>query len=311
MPDRPSLDCLILCAGKGERLRPLTDVCPKPLLPLCGMTIADHALAACEPLEPTRRLANAHHLPEQILAWAEARSLDHVQVEPVLLDTGGVLGRLAHENELLADHLLVHNGDILHDIDLVEPWKVHLGSGAAATLVVVDRPRVDTVVESGGYFGGVVGHPRCPTSLPDNSCRATFTGIAFYRTRFLGGDPDRPWSVKELWHDLLEKGVPVRVWKAPAASRWDDLGTPDDLGRALRAEIARRGLSRWIDPGADVAPDAAVGPGCSVEFGARVAAGAVLENSAVFPGGEVAEGQILTNVLRNPGGDLPWRDPVA
>jgi NDP-sugar pyrophosphorylase family protein len=275
------------------------------------MAMADHALAACEPLEPTRRMANAHHLPEQILSWAEARSLDHVQVEPLLLDTGGALGRLVHERELLADHLLVHNGDILHDIDLAQPWKIHLGSGAAATLVVVDRPRVNTVVESDGYFGGVVGHPRCPTSLPDNSCRVTFTGIAFYKTRFLGGDPDRPWSVKELWHDFLEQGLPIRIWKAPATSRWDDLGTPDDLGRAVQAEIARRGLSHWIDPGADVASDAVVGPGCAVEFGARLASGAVLENSVVFPGGEVERGQILTCVLRNPGGDLSWRSRSA
>lgn len=304
-----SLECLILCAGKGERLRPLTDLCPKPLLPLCGMTMADHALRACEPLEPNRRLANAHHLPEQILAWAEARSLDHVQVEPVLLDTGGVLGRLVHGRELLADHLLVHNGDILHDIDLREPWKLHLESGAAATLVVVDRPRVNTVVEIDGAFGGVVGHPRCPSPLPGHSRRATFSGIAFYRTRFLGGDPDHPWSVKELWHDLLEQGNPPRIWTAPAPARWDDLGTPDDLGRAVRDEIARRGLSRWIDPGAEVAPDAAVGAGCAVEFGARVGSGAVLENAVVFPGGEVPSGQKLTNLLRNPGGDLPWKGP--
>jgi mannose-1-phosphate guanylyltransferase len=306
MPDRSSLDCLILCAGKGERLRPLTDVCPKPLLPLCGMAMADHALLACEGLGPVRRMANAHHLPEQILAWAEARHLDHVQVEPELLDTGGALGLLAYEAELHGEHLLVHNGDIVHDIDLTEPWRVHQASGAAATLVVVDRPRVNTVIESDGHFGGVIGHPRCPAARPDNFCRATFTGIAFYRTRHLGGAPDRPWSVKELWHDFLEKGLTVRVWKAPATARWDDLGTADDLGRAVQDELRIRGLSRRIDPGAEVSPDAVVGEGCAVEFGARVEAGAVLRNTVVFPGGEAKSGQILANLLRNPGGDLPW-----
>lgn len=302
-----SLECLILCAGRGERLRPLTDLCPKPLLPLCGMTMADHALAACEPLEPSRRFANAHHLPDQILTWAEARLVDHVQVEPVLLDTGGVLARLVHEGELHTKHLLVHNGDILHDIDLAPAWKAHLESQAAATLVVVDRPRVNTVVESHGRFAGVLGHPRCPRDLPDPSSRTTFTGIAFYQTRFLGGDPDHPWSVKELWHDFLEKGLAIGIWKAPAACRWDDLGTADDLGRAVQDEIRRRGLERWIDPAAEVAPGASIGRGCAVEFGARIGAGARLENSVVFPGGEVGDGQILTNRLRNPGGDLEWK----
>lgn len=300
------LDCLILCAGKGERLRPLTDLCPKPLLPVCGTTIADRALAACEALGPVRKLANAHHLTEQILAWAEARSLDHVQVEPVLLDTGAALARLAAEGEILADHLLVHNGDILHDIDLSVPWKAHLDSGAAATLVVVDRPRVNTVVERDGLFAGVLGHPRGPSTAPADARRWTFSGIAFYRTRSISGNPDAPWSVKELWHDLLEHGRAIQVWSAPESALWDDLGTADDLGRAIQSEMRRRNLSYWIDPDADASPEAWIGPGCAVEFGARVEPGARLENSVAFPGAEVLSGQILTNTLRNPAGDLPW-----
>lgn len=303
----PSLDCLILCAGKGERLRPLTDLCPKPLLPICGMTMADHALAACESLGPVRKSANAHHLTEQILAWAEARSLDHVQLEPVLLDTGAALARMVAEGEIQAEHIVVHNGDILHDIDLVPAWKSHVESGALATLVVVDLPRVNTVVESEGDFRGVLGHPRGPASLPDGFRRWTFSGIAFYRTKALGGDPDHPWSVKELWHDMLEQGKKIRIWQAPQDARWDDLGTPDDLGRAVQAEIARRGMDRWIDAGADVDMDAYVGPGSSVEFGGRLEAGSRLENSVVFPGGEALAGQILINTLRNPGGDLSWK----
>ena len=301
-----SLDCLILCAGKGDRLRPLTDLCPKPLLPIAGMTMADHALVACEALGPVRKYANAHHLSEQIMTWAEARSLDHVQVEPVLLDTGGALACLVAEGELQAEHLLVHNGDILHDIDLAEAWKTHLESRAAATLVVIDRPNVNTVVETAGFFGGVLGHPRGPKALPEGSHRWTFSGIAFYRSKLLGGNPNQPWSVKELWHDFLEQGRPIAIWKAPAQSRWDDLGTADDLGRCVQEEMIRRGIPHWIDPGADVHYQAVVGPGCAVEFGARLEAGAKLENSVLFPGAELQAGQTLTNSLRNPGGDLAW-----
>ena len=129
-----------------------------------------------------------------------------------------------------------------------------------------------------------------------------------WRRKAISGDPSRPWSVKELWHDLLEQGLRITVWEAPPESRWDDLGTADDLGRAVREEMGRRNLSRWIDPQADVAATAQIGPGCSVEFGARIASDARLEDAVVFPGGEVQEGQILTKALRNPAGDLPW-DP--
>lgn len=299
-----SLDALILCAGRGERLRPLTDVCPKPLLPLAGVTLADRALAACEGLAPARRLANAHHLPEQILSWAEARSLDHVQIEPVLLDTGGALAKLVHDQELWSDHLLVHNGDLTHSIDLAMAWQAHLAEQADATLVVLDRPEVNpNVAVRDGRFQGVFGHKRGPSPAPTLLSR-TFSGIAFYRRGVLGGDPHHPWSVKELWHDLLDAGKKVLAWQAPANSRWDDLGKPADFLRALGQELSLRGIPRWIDPTAQVDMQAQVDPGCAVEYGAQVAEGSRLESSILFPGAILAAGEHLRGTLRNPGGDL-------
>lgn len=300
-----SLDLLVLCAGRGERLRPLTDVCPKPLLPLAGVAMADRALAACEVLSPLRRLANAHHLPEQILAWAEARRIDHVQVEPVLLDTGGAIGRLESEGELLSDHLLVHNGDLVHDLDLRQAWAEHLRSGVSATLLVVDRPSINTVVVApDGAFAGVLGHPRGPASILSGFHSRTFSGIAFYHRGVFSRRPAGPWSVKELWHDLLENDGSIRVWEAPSGALWDDLGSAHDLSRAVREELSRRGLERWVDPDAQVSGTARIGLGCAVEFGARVGAGASVERSVLFPGSEVEAGEVVADVLRNPGGDL-------
>lgn len=303
----PSLDLVLLCAGKGDRLKPLTDLCPKPLLPVVGVTMADRALAACEALPVGRKIANAHHLPEQILAWAEARYLDHVQIEPVLLDTGAALARLKYEDEILSGHVLVHNGDLIHGIDLPTAWEAHLKSRASATLVVVDRPRINTVVVQEGRFGGVLGHPKGPESLPEGATARTFSGIAFYRSEAIAGDPSRPWSIKELWHDLLQAGKTIAIWEAPTDALWDDLGTAADLGRAVGEELARRGLDSWIDPHAHVHPFARVGAGCVVEFGADLAESAVLERSVLFPGATTEIGEHLDSVLRNPGGDLPWR----
>ena len=295
-----NLDCLVLCAGRGERLRPLTDVCPKPLIPIRGVAMADRALAACDALSPARRFANAHHLHQQIELWGEARCLDHVQVEKVLLDTGGALAML--RPELASEHLLVHNGDILHDVDLAAAWRVHLQSRAAATLVVVDRPRVNTVRVRDGRFVGVAGHPRCPASALTDSVGRTFSGIAFYRVDELGNRPVEPWSVKELWHDLLEAGRPVLCWSAPSESRWDDLGTGGDLAEAILGGLE----APWIHPDAHVASTAALEGPVVVEYEASVGEGAHLRRCAILPGAEAAPGEHLDRVLRNPGGDLPW-----
>jgi len=300
-----SLDLVVLCAGCGERLRPLTEACPKPLLPVVGTTLADRALAACERLDPVRKVANAHHLPEQILTWAEARLLDHVQVEPVLLDTGGAIGRLESRGELVSEHVLVHNGDLVHDIDLREPWALHIGSGADATLVVVDRPRVNTVVVRGGRFSGVLGHPRGPVRSQGGDLARTFSGIAFYRRSVLSARPEGPWSVKELWHDLLEQGRFVGIWEAPPGSRWDDLGTSQDFARVVREVMGRNGIETWIDPGAQVDPSARILPGSALECGAFVGAGAVVEDSVLLPGAVVARNEAVRGVLRNAGGSLP------
>lgn len=299
-----ALDLVVLCAGRGDRLRPLTDSCPKPLLPVLGTAMADRALMACEGLFPVRRIANAHHLPDQIQVWAEARCLDHVQVEPELLDTGGALGRLESRGELQSEHVLVHNGDLLHDIDLREAWKEHLASGAEATLVCVDNPRVNTVAIQGGRFRGVLGHPRGPVRCPPDGELATFSGIAFYRRRVFRGRPDRPWSVKEVWHDLLEKDAPIRVWKAPSTAAWSDLGTAADFVSAVRRELSLRGLVSWTDPLARVSEGARVLPGSVVEMGTELGEGACVEECVLLPGARVAPGERVVGVLRNGAGDL-------
>lgn len=299
-----NLDLVVLCAGRGERLRPLTDSCPKPLLPVVGTTLADRALRACERLPLARRIANAHHLPDQIQAWAEARGLDHVQVEPELLDTGGALGRLESRGELLSEHVLVHNGDLVHEIDLFEAWKAHLASGAEATLLCVDLPRVNTVVERRGRFGGVLGHPRGPRGLESGDRTCTFSGIAFYRRRVFAGRPDRPWSVKEVWHDLLEKGTQVGVVILGPEAKWSDLGTAAEFFAATARELARRGIESWLDPAAEVSATAETGPGSVVELGSEIGEGAEVRDCVLFPGARVLPGERIARVLRNGSGDL-------
>jgi mannose-1-phosphate guanylyltransferase len=299
-----TLDLFLLCAGKGARLQPLTDSCPKPLLPILGRSMADRALDASSALPVQSRVINAHHLAPEIQAFAHERQFQHIQVEPVLLDSGGALSKAFNGHKLTAPHLLAHNGDLLHDIDLLPLWETHLREGNDVTLVMIDRPAVNTVRVRNGDFTGVVGHEQFPEDLTD-SVNRTFSGIAFYRTAILAGWSTRAWSIKDLWHKASREGLRVRCVDAPTNCLWEDCGTPADLARATFSLLELQGLENWIHPEAVVSPGAHLGTRVVVESHAHVETDAKLENCIIYPKARVGVGQSLVGALRNPSGEAP------
>lgn len=132
---------MVLAAGLGTRLRPLTDSRPKALLPVAGVPLLDHALRALSP-STTHLAVNAHAHAEQVEEYvANTWPGVHVSVEqPEPLGTAGALGKL---REWIAGRaVLVHNADAWHHADLrrclVDGW-----DGERARLLVVDRGKND------------------------------------------------------------------------------------------------------------------------------------------------------------------------
>lgn len=301
-----ALDLFLLCAGKGERLRPLTDAVPKPLTMLLGKTLAERALEACAGLPVASRLANAHHLAPAVEAFAKAQGIGHVQLEPTLLDSGGALSKAFASRKLPSPHVLAHNGDILHDIDLTAAWQAHLEGGNDVTLVMVDVPRINTVHVRDGLFAGVAGHPACPAEL-EGTRALTFSGIAFYRTALFQGWSTRAWTIKDLWHKAaFVQGLKVACREAPAGSLWEDCGVPGDLARAAFLLLEREGKEQWIDPTAKVSVDAVLKGRVVVEAGAWIEAGAQVEESVLQPQARVKAGETVHRIVRNAGGDAAW-----
>ena len=128
----------ILGAGLGTRLRPLTDVLPKPLVPVFHEPMANFALRLCQAAGIKEFAINTHHIPE---AWSAAYpdgsfhgsplSFFH---EPVLLETGGGIRNIG--SFIGDDPILVYNGDILTDIDIGKLIAHHQTSGNIATLAL-------------------------------------------------------------------------------------------------------------------------------------------------------------------------------
>ena len=139
---------MILAAGLGTRLRPLTSYLPKPLLPVDGVPLLDRAATALTAVGATRIAVNAHHRADRIevhLADRPDSARFHLSLEPRILGTAGALHG-ARRFLAVADTIVVYNGDVLSDVDLVALLAAHHAGGGLATLALVDWPEVNSVL---------------------------------------------------------------------------------------------------------------------------------------------------------------------
>lgn len=232
---------MVLCAGLGTRLAPLTDHLPKPLWPVGGRTLLDLAIDALLGIGCSPVVVNTHHLAERMaghLAGRTARGEVVISHEPRILGTGGALdGARAHLAG--ADHVVLYNGDVLCSVDLKDLLAAHRGGGALATLLVTDWPEVNSVaVARDGRVVAIAGRPAAPASASasDASARAlTYTGIAVLARPFLDlvGQGYGP-LVDPLVEALEREPGSVRAHEVRDLF-WSDLGT---LGRYLEAVAA-------------------------------------------------------------------------
>ena len=234
-----SLTAFFLCAGYGQRLRPLTERIAKPAIPFLGESAFEINVHAVSPLKPEQWLANAHHLPQQIQAIGTALGV-RVLVEDDILGTGGCL---AHAADFLrmTDHFLVHNADLIHEIDLPALYEKHLASNALATLVGIRQPNAANTlsVDERGELLGVHGFEGFGGDAHEVK-RLTFSGIAFYRRDFLAFVDSGEADIKPYWRAALKGGARIRVEDVTGAA-WYDFGTPQGLWEAARFRMQATG----------------------------------------------------------------------
>jgi N-acetyl-alpha-D-muramate 1-phosphate uridylyltransferase len=229
---------LLLAAGEGTRLRPLTTLRPKPLCPVGNVPLLDLALervASVLPVTASAVAVNAHHLGAQVVAWAGDRL--HISVEqPEALGTAGAVAALS--SWIDGRDVLVANGDAYFhgDVDLrsfVDEWDR-------------DRPRLVVVPTSGreDFPGGWL-----------------FAGISLLPARFVSTLRPEP---SGLYEDVWSR---TEVDLVPVSATYVDCGTPRDY---LRANLLASGGKSVVDPSADVRGSVTrcvVWPGAAVHEG--------------------------------------------
>lgn len=135
------MKAMIFAAGLGTRLKPLTDTMPKALVPICGKPLLEHVVTKLTKAGFDDLVVNVHHFAGQIEDWCRLNAPNiHISDErSSLLETGGGIRKVAHLLKVnnKEDRFLIHNVDILSNVDLQSFWKA--GAEAKATLLVSER----------------------------------------------------------------------------------------------------------------------------------------------------------------------------
>jgi mannose-1-phosphate guanylyltransferase len=290
-------------AGLGTRLRPLTDLLPKPLVPLFHRPLIEWAMESCIAAGITDFAINTHHLPEK---WTYGESEDssmkagngispkkgqfqgkpvHLFHEPVLLETGGGVRNIT--SWIGNDSVLVHNGDIYSSIPLDRLIAAHETSDCPVTLAL--RSRGDATHIALNDTGDRVTDIRGKLGIAEGS--HVFTGIYCFDPELLDLIPaGEKIAVIPAFLELAKQGRLGAI--VLDEGDWRDLGDKEAYLAAHR-ELA---LAPAIHPEALIHPSATVEK-CAVGPRASVGADAVLRNSVVWPDAVVGAGVVIDGAI--------------
>ena len=283
--ENDSLNVLILAAGLGTRLRPLTNDMPKPLVPVVDASILDLQARKARSIGNVCLHANAHYLAEQVVEAGKNLGFERVWVEPEILGTAGPLRRIYAEG--YRGGLLVMNGDAYCDFDLETfvrnaQRQAMQPEGPQVALLAVDFPKVNTFrVGADGRLAGIVGRFGCEEGAP-----ATFSGVSWYSDVALSRIRDGEFDIREFWKQEMAAGRAPFVDMTQLQATWIDMGSPEGLMSAVEARLEELGRS----------PDESV-----VEVGVEIPAGVTLKHSVIYAGAEIHPGETVENEIRGKG----------
>ena len=275
-------------AGLGERLRPVTQHLPKPLLPILGKPIIERTLEKLAAVCDGTIGINLHWKAELLRAWAAASPWrDRIVFFPEdpILGTGGALKNA--EALLSRGPFIVHNSDILLDIDFSRLIEAHLSSGNTATLVCHRLPHLSNVVID--EHGQVLDVENPGASKPDPSTiadKVAYTGIAIYSPDILTFLPAGVSHATVAWIAASKAGHKIRAMDFTGCY-WNDVGDPTTYTRGVLDALRENGETIYLSAAARcgrIEIDGYV----VVESGSTVHDGSRLTNCIVMPGADVS-----------------------
>lgn len=314
MPRGPT-KAFILAAGFGVRMRPLSGLLPKPLMPFWGRPLLEYTLELLASWGVRDALLNLHHRPEALLEFALTHQRCGVRLqfsfEPEILGTGGALRKGAWF--LDGNPFWLVNGDIAADLD---PWPMierYWKRRALAVCWLTPERGPRTVLLEGERIVSFRGPPRFDPDPQESPRPTSFTlcGVHVVSPRILRYLPESgPAGLIETFEKAMAHGECILGCVVPG-SFWADIGSPEDYLEAHRDALARR---RAGQPGARLCPRQAlrVMAECrragvrirgfaAVSPGAELQRGATVEDAVVWPGARILARAAVRCAIVGPG----------
>lgn len=228
-------DAMVLAAGLGTRMKPITDTLPKPLVPVGGRTLLDHALDRLERAGVAHAVVNVHHHAGQVEAHVAARSAPRITVSDereALLDSGG--GVVKALPQLSGDAFLILNADTF--------WLDGARSNLARMMDVWDPSAMDALLlvaalTSSVGFDGAGDFSFSPDGRLKRRAERQVTpfayaGVAIMPRAAFADAPEGPFSLNRLWNRAIERD---RLFGLRLDGLWLHVGTPQAIAEAEEA----------------------------------------------------------------------------
>jgi len=305
------MKAMVLAAGLGTRLKPLTFEIPKPMVPVLDRPVMAHITGMLERQGFDALIANVHHYPDTIRGYFGDRLTYRFEEE--LLGTAGAVRNVA--DFFGDDPVVVVSGDALTDLDLNELLARHLSSGGIATLTVkkVQNTKEYGVVlqDDEGRITGFQEKPEPAEALSDlANC-----GIYCFSPEVFDYFPDDDpvdWAA-DVFPGLLDNDVPFFIHET--TSYWNDMGSLDELragtwdmlagdleldvgeGAAVPEHVEVVDGQVWLGEGCEIGENVRLMGPVVIGDGVRVGAGSSIRDSIVLPGAQVADESILIGAI--------------
>ena len=308
---------MILAAGFGTRLKPLTIGLPKPMFPVLNRPLLEHTLQFLSSQGIQDIIVNVHHLPEKIIEYFGDGTDFGVRLqfsrEEEILGTAGGLKKA--QSFLEKETFLVLNSDVLADINFDSVLKFHKEKNSCLTLVVrqddepekyrpihlADDCRINRFVDAS------IKHP------PTNIQRVMFTGIQIMEPEIFSSIPANKFcgTTEDIFPIMIEKGLPI--YGHLHEKYWIDMGTRETYIQAqtdalegrlvLKTSPSRNPEGPLVVPpvhigrDCEISNDAQVGPHAVLGDGCRLRSGAVVENSILWEGATIGSDASIKNSI--------------